>query len=128
MTDQVQRFTVNLMKDAEFKSDGLRSYFVDRELGIAEGTHGKAMAVVHRACAPCPEGGGGAHRHSLDFQMNYLLRGWMRVVFEQHGEFTFESGDSWLQPPNIEHNVTGFSDDLEVLEITMPAKFDTTES
>ena len=34
---------------------------------------------------------------------------------------------SWLQPLNIKHTVLGYSDDCELLEIIMPADFDTNE-
>jgi len=123
-----QKFSVNLMKDAKFTKGVLRDYFEDRELGISEATGGKYMAVVHRACGPCPPGGSGNHTHTLDFQMNYILKGWMRVLFADEGkEITFEVGDSWIQPPEIQHDVLDFSPDLEVLEITSPAEFPTTE-
>jgi mannose-6-phosphate isomerase-like protein (cupin superfamily) len=128
MNDTPQDFTVNLLKEARFEAGGLRPYFQDRDLGIASGTHGQAMAVVHRACGPCPEGGTGAHHHRLNFQMNYMLKGWMQVEFGDRGVHRFEAGDSWLQPPEITHNVTAFSEDMEVLEITMPATFETIES
>jgi hypothetical protein len=37
------------------------------------------------------------------------------------------AGTSWLQPPNIKHTVLDYSDDCEMLEIIVPAKFDTVE-
>ena len=126
MADEGQRFTVSRLQEAHFTT-GMRAYFQDRDLGIAEATGGRAMAVVHRACAPCPPGGSGTHLHRLEFQMNYVLKGWMRVEFRDRGEVEFRAGDAWLQPPEIEHNVTGFSAELEVLEITMPAEFETVE-
>jgi hypothetical protein len=36
-------------------------------------------------------------------------------------------GSAWLQPPKIKHKVLDYSDDCEVLEIILPADFDTTE-
>ena len=60
--------------------------------------------------------------------MNYVLRGWTRVEFEDIGEVRFEAGDSWYQPPKIKHEVLEFSDDFEVIEITMPADFPTAEA
>jgi hypothetical protein len=35
------------------------------------------------------------------------------------------AGACWIQPPRIEHKVLGYSDDCEVLEIILPAKFET---
>ena len=36
-------------------------------------------------------------------------------------------GSCWLQPPNIRHVVLDYSDDCELLEIILPADFDTVE-
>ena len=36
-----------------------------------------------------------------------------------------KEGSCWLQPPKLRHTVMGFSDDLELLEIIIPAKYDT---
>ena len=40
----------------------------------------------------------------------------------------FEAGDSWVQPPNIKHEVLEFSEDFETLEIVMPAEFETADA
>ena len=37
------------------------------------------------------------------------------------------AGTAWLQPPRIEHTVLDYSDDCELLEIILPAEFDTVE-
>ena len=60
----------------------------------------RAELLVHviRATEPC-SGPGGYHSHDLEFQMNYVLRGWTRVEFEDVGEVRFEAGDSWHQDP-----------------------------
>ena len=47
------------------------------------------------------------------------------MEFEDEGEVRFEAGDSWYQTPMIKHEVLEFSDDFEVIEITMPAEFPT---
>ena len=112
-------------KSAEWKT-GLRTYFEYRDLGIVEATKGKVLAHVIRARDSCP-GPGGYHTHDLEFQMNYVLKGWIRVNFEDASEVRFEAGDSWYQVPNIKHEVLEFSDDFEVIEICMPAEFPTVE-
>lgn len=127
MSTVMQKFAVSRLKDARFKP-GFRTYFQDRDLGVRAATGNRYTAEIHRACAPCPQGGSGAHTHTVDFQFNYVLKGWIRVWLEGEGEHTFNAGDSWLQPPGIEHNVTGFSADLEVLEIVSPGVFDTHEA
>ena len=56
--------------------------------------------------------------------MVYVLKGWMRTQFEGVGERTLEAGDCMYQEPGIRHRVLDYSDDLEVLEITVPAEFE----
>lgn len=117
--------TTSFHKSSKWKA-GLRSYFQYRDLGFVEATNGKVLAHVIRAVEPC-SGPGGYHSHDVEFQMNYVLRGWTRVEFDDVGEVRFEAGDSWYQGPNIKHEVLEFSDDFEVLEIVMPAEFATAD-
>jgi mannose-6-phosphate isomerase-like protein (cupin superfamily) len=117
------RFDIAEAKEADWQV-GLRPHFAYRDLGIAAATQGKVLAQVIRARRPC-EGPGDEHTHSLDFQMVYVLRGRMRTYFEGVGERTLEAGDCMYQEPGIKHRVLDYSDDLEVLEITIPAEFET---
>ena len=103
---------------------GLRPHFAYRDLGIAAATEGKVLAQVIRARQPC-DGPGDEHTHSLDFQMVYVLKGWMRTEFDGVGERTLQAGDCMYQEPGISHRVLDYSADLEVLEITIPADFET---
>jgi quercetin dioxygenase-like cupin family protein len=72
-----------------------------------------------------PEGGPVAdwvHFHRVAFQMIYVRRGWVRVVYEGQGDaFVMHEGDLVLQPPQIRHRVLESSDGLEVVEIGAPA-------
>jgi hypothetical protein len=36
-----------------------------------------------------------------------------------------KQGSSWIQPPGIKHAVLDWSDDVELLEIILPAEFTT---
>jgi hypothetical protein len=54
-----------------------------------------------------------------------MLKGWQTMWIEGHGVVTMREGSSWTQPPGILHEVLDYSDDREVVEIIMPAKFDT---
>ena len=103
---------------------GLRPHFEYRDLGIEGVTEGKVLAQVIRARLPS-EGPGDEHQHELDFQMVYVLKGWMKTQFEGVGERTLKAGDCMYQRPGIHHRVLDYSDDLEVLEITIPADFET---
>jgi len=58
--------------------------------------------------------------------MVYILKG--RVTYRWEGsseEITVEAGGCLYQPPGGAHDVVDYSADLEVLEITMPADYDT---
>ena len=59
--------------------------------------------------------------------MVFCLKGRSTVWFEGHGEQSFETGDSWVQPPGIKHNVLYYSEDYEVMEITLPAEYETVQ-
>lgn len=116
-------FVITRGKDAEF-DEGLRRFFGYRDLGIASASKGDFGAHVIRA-VPGEHTPGIWHCHKLDFQMVYILRGWVKFEYEGQGAFTFTEGDSVLQPPEIRHRETDHSDDVEMLEITSPAKFET---
>ena len=67
--------------DTAFRGDGLRDFFLYRDLGVAAATGGKVLAqlvVAHNA----PEKGTGWHRHEADFHIVIMLRGWARFMYE----------------------------------------------
>ena len=110
-----------------FKSNftgGLRAFFDYRDLGVDDATQGKFSANVIRA-VPGRHGEPAWHIHHLDFQMIYILQGWVTFEYEGQGEVTFRPGSAALQPPGIRHREIKHSDDLELIEITSPAEFKT---
>jgi hypothetical protein len=122
-----QRFTVSHLNEKTFKRDGLRPYAKYRDLGIAKATRGLAQAHVIRLVPPCTDAVRKRHTHAVELQLVYVLKGWIKNEFEGHGEQLMREGTCWLQPPNIKHTVLDYSDDCEMLEIIVPAKFDTVE-
>jgi uncharacterized RmlC-like cupin family protein len=122
-----QRFTVSHPNEEDFKRDGLRPYARYRDLGIAKATGGLAQAHVIRLIPPCTDEVRKRHTHAVELQLIYVLKGWMKNEFEGHGEQLMRAGSCWLQPPNIKHTVLDYSDDCEVLEIIVPARFKTAE-
>ena len=110
-----------------FKSNftgGLRAFFEYRNLGVDDATQGKYSANVIRA-VPGRHAEPAWHIHHLDFQMIYILQGWVTFEYEGKGEVTFRPGSAALQPPGIRHREIRHSDDLELIEITSPAEFKT---
>jgi mannose-6-phosphate isomerase-like protein (cupin superfamily) len=120
-----QKFTVSHHDEQDFRS-GLRNYAKYRDLGISQATGGMVQAHVIRFVPPSrPEEVAKRHYHDVDFQMVYVLKGWLRSEFEGEGEIVLRSGACWIQPSGIKHTVLEYSDDCEVLEIIMPAEFET---
>jgi uncharacterized RmlC-like cupin family protein len=125
--NQGHRFVVSHLNEADFKTDGLRAYAKYRDLGIAEATAGLCQAHVIRLTPPCTDEVRKRHVHTVDLQMIYVLKGWVKNEFEGYGEQMMSVGSCWLQPSGIEHTVLDFSPDCELLEIIVPADFRTTE-
>jgi mannose-6-phosphate isomerase-like protein (cupin superfamily) len=128
MSEPQQRFSVSRAEGAVYQT-GLRNFMEYRDLGIAAATHGKVRAHVIRIKKDGPGAHDlhttGLHQHLCDFQMFYVLKGWIRFVYDGHGEHTFREGDCVLQPAAIVHNELECSDDVEVLEIYSPAVHET---
>jgi quercetin dioxygenase-like cupin family protein len=118
-------FTVSHAVDAQFVA-GLRSFFEYRDLGIKEATDGRVAAHVIRALPGAPFNGV-PHRHGVTFQLVYVLKGWIEFEYEGQGVVRLEPGSCVHQPPGIRHREVGHSDDVEMLEIVMPADYATVE-
>lgn len=122
-----QRFTVSHLDRDSFE-EGLRPYAKYRDLGIKAATNGLAAAHVIKFVPPCrPEEVSKLHTHDVEFQMIYVLKGWIKSEFEGEGAHVMKAGSCWLQPPRIKHKVLDYSDDCEVLEVILPADFETVE-
>jgi quercetin dioxygenase-like cupin family protein len=123
-----QRVAVSHHREEDFKSDGLRTYAKYRDLGIKDATHGLAQAHVIRLQGPCnPEEVSKLHYHDVEFQMVYVLKGWVKTYMEGQGETMMQQGSAWTQPPRIRHMILDYSDDVELLEVILPAEFKTVE-
>lgn len=123
-----QNFVVSHHRDEDFRADGLRAYAEYRDLGIAKGTHGLARAHVIRLIGPCnPQEVSKLHLHDVEFQMVYVLKGWVKTYLEGQGEILMREGSCWTQPPRIRHLIRDYSDECELLEVILPADFETVE-
>jgi hypothetical protein len=123
-----QRIAISHHREEDFKADGLRAYAHYRDLGIAEASHGLAQAHVIRLIGPCnPAEVSKLHFHDVDFQMVYVLKGWVKTYMEGQGETLMKQGSAWTQPPKIKHLIMDYSDDVELLEVILPAEFKTVE-
>jgi len=124
VTTTEPRFSVVHAGDTAFENDGLRPFFLYKDLGIRNATGGAALAHLIRA-KPGTHAQPIWHHHDVQFQMVYVLRGWVRFEYEGVGEVRLEAGSCVHQPPGIRHRELEHSDDLELLEIVLPADFRT---
>jgi mannose-6-phosphate isomerase-like protein (cupin superfamily) len=123
-----QRIAISHYRDEDFVTNGLRAYAKYRDLGIAEASRGLAQAHVIRLIGPCnPAEVSKLHFHDVEFQMVYVLKGWVKTYMEGQGETLMKQGSAWTQPPRIRHLIMDYSDDVELLEVILPAEFKTVE-
>ncbi|HKV08934.1 MAG TPA: cupin [Thermoanaerobaculia bacterium] len=67
------------------------------------------------------------HYHTVGFQLIFCYHGWVRLVYEDQGPpFLLKAGDCVIQPPEIRHRVLEASENLQVVEIGVPAEHVTT--
>ncbi len=116
-------FSVAHAKDAVFER-GLRAFFEYRDLGVRAATGGRVVAHVIRAAAGT-DFSSQPHLHRTQFQLVYVLKGWIEFEYEGQGIVRLEAGDCVHQPPAIRHRECGHSADVELLEVVMPGDFAT---
>ena len=120
-----QGFVVSHADAAQFDR-GLRSFYEYRDLGLKGATAGRVDAHVIRAAAGT-EFSSQPHLHHTTFQLDYVLKGWIEFEYEGQGVVRLEAGSCVHQPPGIRHREVGHSADIEMLEVVMPAGFETVE-
>ena len=118
------RFTVSRAEGAEYETDGLREEFVYRDLGAADATGGDIHAHIIKA-KHLHGGHNGLHRHVVEFQFALVLQGWVSFYYADHGEVVYRKGDAVTVPGGTLHELREYSEDLELLEVTRPALYDT---
>ncbi|WP_309680748.1 cupin domain-containing protein [Polaromonas sp.] len=118
-------FVVSHAEGATFER-GLRSFYEYRDLGIRRATAGRVDAHVIRAAAGT-DFSSQPHIHRTHFQLVYVLKGWIEFEYEGQGTVRLEAGSCVHQPPEIRHREVGHSEDIEMLEVVLPAGFQTEE-
>ena len=118
-------FVAAPLKDAKFER-GLRSFYEYRDLGIKSATEGRVDVHVIRAAAG-ENFSSQPHLHNTEFQLVYILKGWIEFEYEAQGVVRLEAGSCVHQPPSIRHRELGHSLDIEMLEIVLPGGFATEE-
>lgn len=109
--------------DTPWVAEGLRDFFLYRDLGVATATGGRVVAQLVKANSQ-PEEGTGWHQHVADFHIVIMLKGWARFMYEGE-EHLVAAGDCVHQRPGITHYLFDYSPDMEYLEVVAPADFQT---
>jgi mannose-6-phosphate isomerase-like protein (cupin superfamily) len=106
-----------------FTRDGPRADVEYRDLGWARASGGAIGAKHVRAIRPF-DAETGWHWHDMTGHFVYVLRGWIKFRFAGvEEEILVRAGSSLSQPAGVAHNVVGRSDDLELIEVNLPAEF-----
>ncbi len=108
-------------QDTQYLKNGLRDFFLYRDLGVAKATNGKVIAHLVKANLP-PTDGTGWHYHVAEFQIVMMMKGWARFMYEDKVTLV-SAGDCVHQRPGIVHYLFDYSPDMEYLEIVGPADF-----
>jgi mannose-6-phosphate isomerase-like protein (cupin superfamily) len=110
---------------ATFSREGLRADVEYRDLGIAAATGGRIGAKHVRAITPLPAPTGW-HWHDMSAHFIYVLKGSITFRFAGvDGDVTVDAGGALSQPAGVAHNVVARSDDLELIEVNVPAQYGT---
>lgn len=113
-------FCLSKAKDAKFDSSGgLRAWLDTRDLGLSEATNGDYDAWISKANDI--KGGTGRHYHNFDFQIMYVLSGWLEMYHEGEGNVHMEAGDFVYHPKGHVHEIIEYSEDLQLFELASPA-------
>jgi mannose-6-phosphate isomerase-like protein (cupin superfamily) len=117
------KVAVTSAKAPEFVK-GRRDFFKYRDLGVTKATSGWMRAQVTSAITGMTQPTGW-HYHVCEGQFVYTLKGWVELEFEDGTHCRLESGDSVFIPGGMRHNELATSDDLEILEVSVPADMGT---
>jgi mannose-6-phosphate isomerase-like protein (cupin superfamily) len=118
-------FSLAECSDAAFTRDGPRADVEYRDLGLAAASGGRVGAKHIRAIRPFDQATGW-HWHDMTGHFVFVIRGWITFRFAGKDEdVVVRVGGCLSQPGGVPHNVIARSDDLELIEINMPASFST---
>ena len=120
---QGMTLAISTAQDARYVP-GRRHFFQYRDLGVTEATGGKMRAQVTSAKSAMDRETGW-HYHTCDMQFVYILKGWVDLEFEGGRKARFGAGDSVMIPGGMPHQETATSEDLELVEVSVPAEMGT---
>ena len=73
-----------------------------------------------------PDGGASPWaRHDCDIHFSFVMSGTMVLEGEGQPDRELTAGDAFVIPPGMKVRYAGPSQDLELLEVTLPGRFET---
>lgn len=115
------KVTVSRNSEDAWKPGAGRRTFIDyRDFGMCEATGGlvNIQGSLVRNGSRAPETGW--HYHVCDYQVIYVLDGWVDMEFEPGEVIRLYPGDCVHVPPHQPQNEIGISDNFRALEIRSP--------
>ena len=103
---------------------GRRDFFKYRDLEVADASAGRLRAQVMSSSKGMSRPTGW-HYHECDGQFIYIMKGWVELQFEDGRTIKVEEGDSLFIPGYLRHNETRTSDEMEILEVSVPGELGT---
>ncbi|MEJ6685406.1 MAG: cupin domain-containing protein [SAR86 cluster bacterium] len=103
---------------------GRRSFLEYRDLGVTEGSNGALRAQIMKTKQGLSEPTGW-HYHVCEGQFIYVLKGWVDLEFETGDQKRITQGDSMYIPGGMRHSETATSQELEILELSLPSDMGT---
>ena len=116
-----QRFVHCLAKDGTFKPFRIPG-FEARDTTINTNTKGVASVMVARPTAKSSVW----VKHNSDILFNFVMAGSMTLEGQDKTPFKLSMGDAFVIPPGMATRYTEPSDDLQLLEVSLPGNFQTT--
>ncbi|MEO8558064.1 MAG: cupin domain-containing protein [Rhodospirillales bacterium] len=103
---------------------GRREFFQYRDFGVSDATAGKmrAQMIIGSKGMTKPTGW---HYHVCEAQFVYGVKGWVDLEFETGEKIHLKEGESLMIPGGLRHNETATSEELELLEVSVPADMGT---
>lgn len=115
-----QRFVHSLAKDGVFRPFRIPG-FEARDTTIRDNTRGVASVMVAR-----PAGGAAPWtRHRGDILFTFVMTGAMTLEGEGKDPYRLAPGDAFVIPPGMATRYAAPSDDLQLLEVSLPGAFET---
>ncbi len=120
---QGQTFCHHISKNAAWSSWRIPS-FQFRETGINKATKGMASVQVIKTISTDYQRK--VASHDSDILFTFIMSGTLAMKVENQGTYQLKARDAFVMPPNLKYEFLERSNDLELLEVSLPGDFKTT--